>query len=75
VPYLAEARAVALELDPIPVAGAGDQVAAVAGEVAGGQEVSLYIQQGAVVARVTVVTTAGESLEIARETARTMLRK
>ena len=75
VPYLAEARAGALGLDPIPVADIGDQVAAVAGEVAGGQEVSLYVQQGAVVARVTVVTAAGEPLAIARETASAMLRK
>jgi hypothetical protein len=37
--------------------------------------VSLYVRQGAVVARVTVVTAAGESLEIARETASAMLRK
>ena len=75
VPYLAEARAVALGLDPIPVADIGDQVAAVAGEVAGGQEVSLYVQQGAVVARVTVVTAAGEPLAMAREIASAMLRK
>ena len=44
-------------------------------EVAAGQEVSLYVQQGAVVARVTVVTTAGELLAIARETASAMFRK
>jgi hypothetical protein len=66
---------VALGLDPIPVAGASDQIAAVAGAVAGGQEVSLYVRQDAVVARVTIVTSAGEPLAMARETASAMLRK
>jgi hypothetical protein len=43
--------------------------------VAGGQEVSLYGRQDAVVARVTIVTSAGEPLAMARETASAMLRK
>jgi hypothetical protein len=71
--YLAEARGVALRLNPITVAPMGDQVEAVEGTVAKGREVSLYVRQGAVVARVTVTASTGDPLDVAVSTAMIVL--
>jgi hypothetical protein len=71
--YLAEARGVALRLNPITVAPMGDQVEAVEGTVAKGREVSLYVRQGAVVARITVTASTGDPLDVAVSTAMIVL--
>jgi hypothetical protein len=71
--YLAEARGVALRLNPITVAPMGDQVEAVEGTVAKGREASLYVRQGAVVARVTVTASTGDPLDVAVSTATIVL--
>jgi hypothetical protein len=74
LPYLADARREALGLESIAVGEVGDQAEAVGGAVAAGREASLYVRDGAVVARVTVVASTGDPLEIAVSTAMVVLR-
>src|SRR5690606_38514530 len=57
--YFVTARATAINLRPSTISDFGDQVAAIEGRVAGGHEVSLYIRQDEVLARITVVTPIG----------------
>jgi hypothetical protein len=67
--YLAEARQDLLGLAPNGVAELGDQVEAIAGEVAERQEASVYVRRGPIVARITVTASSGDPLPLATEIA------
>jgi len=75
LPYLAEASRIVSGFEPVAIAELGDKSEAIAGQVAGGRELSVYVQVGDVVARISVVTPTGDPLPIAMTTARALLGK
>ena len=58
--YFADGRAAVLRLQGVPFQGIGDSSTAVGGTVDGGNEYTLYVQQGNVLLRVTAVSPIGD---------------
>lgn len=53
LPYLAEGRALLLQLEATPMATFADQTQAIDGQVGGGKEISIYLRSGSTVFRIT----------------------
>ena len=70
LPYFADARAALVALQPVYVDRIGDQSWAIAGPVANGYEVTLYVRRGNVLARITAFSVAGDPMEAAAAAAR-----
>lgn len=69
LPFYADGREVILGLRRVPGLAIGDQAATVVGGVSGGEETTVYVRRGVVLARVSVVATADDPRPIAEEAA------
>ncbi len=75
IPYFVEARRHGSDLEPVYVSAIGDRVEGIGGSVADGQEMSLFIRRGDILARVTVVMKTGDPVPTAEATATALLAK
>jgi hypothetical protein len=73
LPYFAEARSEARSLSVVPVETMRPDEAAVAGQVAEGNEFTLFVRLGKVLVRVTVVGPDAPAEDVAREVSRVVV--